>query len=56
MYLRRYHDVAVSPSGNWRILKRLDLNRLPTPQRYKRLDKRWQRDEKQLPVTRCKST
>ena len=29
MYLKRYHDVAISQSGVWRILKRLDLNRLP---------------------------
>jgi hypothetical protein len=29
MYLKRYHDVEVSKSGVWRILKRLDLNRLP---------------------------
>lgn len=49
MYLKRYHDVEVSTSGVWRILKRLDLNRLPASQRYKRLDKRWQRYEKQLP-------
>jgi hypothetical protein len=49
MYLKRYHDVEVSNSGVWRILKRLDLNRLPASQRYKRLDKRWTRDEKQLP-------
>ena len=28
MYLKRYHDVAVSPSGIWRILKRANLNRL----------------------------
>jgi hypothetical protein len=49
MYLKRYHDVRVSPSGAWRILKRLDLNRLPASQRYKRLDKRWKRYEKQLP-------
>jgi transposase InsO family protein len=49
MYLRRYHDVAISQSGVWRILKRLDLNRLPASQRYKRLDKRWKRYEKQLP-------
>jgi transposase InsO family protein len=49
MYLKRYHDVDISPSGIWRILKRLDLNRLPASQRYKRLDKRWQRYEKQLP-------
>ena len=49
MYLKRYHDAAISPSGVWRILKRLDLNRLPASQRYKRLDKRYQRYEKQLP-------
>jgi transposase InsO family protein len=49
MYLKRYHDVQVSQSGVWRILKRLDLNRLPASQRYKRLDKRWKRYEKQLP-------
>jgi transposase InsO family protein len=49
MYLGRYHDVTVSSSGVWRILKRLGLNRLPASQRYKRLDKRWQRYEKQLP-------
>ena len=29
MYLQRYHDVPVSTSGVWRILKRLDMNRLP---------------------------
>jgi len=49
MYLKRYHDVSISASGIWRILKRLELNRLPASQRYKRLDKRWQRYEKQLP-------
>lgn len=49
MYLARYHDVAVSPSGIWRILKRLDMNRLPASQRYKRHDRRWKRYEKQLP-------
>jgi transposase InsO family protein len=49
MYLKRYHDVSISSSGVWRILKRLELNRLPTSQRYKRLEKRWLRYEKQLP-------
>jgi transposase-like protein len=33
----------------WRILKRLDLNRLPASQRHKRHDKRWRRYEKPLP-------
>jgi transposase len=56
MYLKRYHDVEVSQSGVWRILKRLDLNRLPASQRYKRLDKRWQRYKSSSPATRSKST
>jgi transposase len=29
MYLKRYHDIQISHSGVWRILKRLELNRLP---------------------------
>jgi hypothetical protein len=49
MYLQRYHDIQISPSGVWRILKRLDLNRLPASQRHKRHDKRWKRYEKPLP-------
>jgi hypothetical protein len=49
MYLARYHDVTISRSGVWRILKRLDMNRLPSSQRYKRHDRRWKRYEKQLP-------
>jgi hypothetical protein len=32
MYLRRYHDIGISPSGEGRILFRLDLNRLPGSQ------------------------
>jgi hypothetical protein len=49
MYLKRYHDVTISPSRVWRILQRLGLNRLPASQRHKRLDRRYQRYEKQLP-------
>ena len=49
MYLRRYHDIEISPSGVWRILKRLDMNRLPASQRYKRHKDRWKRYEKALP-------
>jgi transposase InsO family protein len=49
MYLKRYHDISISHSGVWRILKRLDLNRLPASQRYKRHDRRWKRYEKPLP-------
>jgi hypothetical protein len=29
MYFKRYHDVTISVSGVWRILKRVDLARLP---------------------------
>jgi transposase InsO family protein len=49
MYLKRYHDIQISPSGVWRILKRLELNRLPASQRHKRHDRRWRRYEKPLP-------
>nr|WP_062394335.1 hypothetical protein [Pseudonocardia sp. AL041005-10] len=43
MYLVRYHGVMISPSGVWRILDRLDLNRLPASQRYQRRDRRSRR-------------
>jgi transposase InsO family protein len=49
MYLARYHDVTISTSGVWRILKRLGLNRLPASQRYQRRDRRWRRYEKAQP-------
>ena len=49
MYLKRYHDVELSPSGVWRILRRLDMNRLPTSKRYVRHAKRWQLYEKPQP-------
>jgi transposase InsO family protein/transposase-like protein len=52
MYLARYHDIQIGHSGVWRVLKRLDLNRLPASQRYQRYqrhDKRWKRYEKPLP-------
>lgn len=52
MYLRRYHDIEIGQSGVWRILKRLDMNRLPSSQRYKRHETRWKRYEKQLPGSR----
>ena len=49
MYLKRYHELVISPSGIWRILRRLGLNRLPASQRYKRHSGRWQRYEKPQP-------
>ncbi|MFE9031403.1 hypothetical protein ACFYOA_34960 [Streptomyces iakyrus] len=49
MYLQRHHDVAISTSGVWRILKKVGLNRLPASQRYKRRSICWKRYEKQRP-------
>jgi transposase len=49
MYLARYHDLTISTSGVWRILKRLGMNRLPASQRYQRRALRWKRYEKQRP-------
>ena len=49
MYLERYHEIKVSPSGIWRILKRLDMSRLPASQRYRRHKDRWKRYEKPQP-------
>src|SRR5207244_6207787 len=40
---------AIIPSGVWRILNRLDMNRLPSSQRYRRHVDRWKRYEKPLP-------
>jgi hypothetical protein len=34
MYLKRYHEIDVSTSGEWRILKRLELNRPPRSTRH----------------------
>ena len=41
MYLCRCHDIEISPSTIWRILKRLDMNRLPSSMRQKRHSDRW---------------
>jgi transposase InsO family protein len=49
MYLKHYHDITISPSGVWNILKRLGISRLPSSQRYKRHKDRWKRYEKPLP-------
>jgi transposase len=49
MYLKRYHDVGISTSGVWRILKRLEMSRLPSSQRYRRQVDRWKRYERPLP-------
>jgi transposase len=52
MYLERYHDIKVSPSGIWRILNKLGMSRLPASQRYKHHKDRYKRYEKQLPGQR----
>lgn len=49
MYLERYHDIMVSTTGGYRILKRLRMNRLPHHQRQRRYKERFRRYEKPLP-------
>lgn len=49
MYLMRYHDIKMSPSGVWRVLDRLGMNRLPASQKHKTYQKRWKRYEKPKP-------
>jgi transposase InsO family protein len=49
MYLQRYHDIRVCSSGIWRILKKLNINRLPYNQKYKKHELRWKRYEKPIP-------
>jgi len=49
VYLERYHDIHISSSGIWRILKKLQMSRLPVNQRYKRHQERWKRYEKPMP-------
>ncbi|MFI6505925.1 helix-turn-helix domain-containing protein [Nonomuraea typhae] len=56
MSLKRYHDVTISKSGVWRILKRLDMGRLPASQRYKRHDRRWKRNGSSCPATASRPT
>ena len=55
MYLARYHDITISASGVWRILKRLEMNRLPASQRYVRHKKRWTRTRSRCRDTRSRS-
>lgn len=52
----RYHEVTISPSGVWRILHKLGLNRLPASQRYKRTQTRGNATRNNTPVTNCKWT
>ena len=49
MYLKRYHDIAMSGPGIYRILKRLNMNRLPNNQGYKRFKETYRKYEKPLP-------
>lgn len=55
-YVKRYHDISMSVSGIWWILKRLDMNRLPSSKRYKRHQDRWKRYEKPQSVPGSRST
>ncbi len=41
MYLQRHHDVPISRSAVSRILKQLDVNRMPISQRFKHHKRRY---------------
>ncbi|MEX2446550.1 MAG: helix-turn-helix domain-containing protein [Dehalococcoidia bacterium] len=56
MYLKRYHEITISPSGIRRVLCRLDMSRLPSSQRHKRHEQRWKRYEKPQPGHVSRST
>ena len=56
MYLRRYHDIQISPSGVWRILKRLQLNRLPAGQAPRRTPPRRRSSPAPCPPLRHRGT
>lgn len=49
MYLKRHHQLEISVSGVWRVLRRHHLNRLPSSQRYKPHKERWKLYEKPQP-------
>lgn len=48
-YLKRHHRIAIASSTVQRVLVRSDMRRLPANQKYRRLNKRWKRYEKQQP-------
>jgi transposase InsO family protein len=48
-YLKRYHDITVSPSAVRNVLVRYNLNRLPKNQRTRTIVSRYKRYEKQVP-------
>lgn len=56
MHLKRYHQLEISISGVWGVLRRHQLNRLPSSQRYKPHKERWKLDEKPNPDTVSRST
>ena len=52
MYLRRYHDITISCTGVYWILRRVHVNRLPNHEGQKRYKERFRIDEKPLPSHR----
>jgi transposase InsO family protein len=49
MYLERYHDIRMTKSSIYRILKRLGMHRLPANQRHRPLRERFKKYEKPIP-------
>ena len=56
MYLARYHDVKISTSGVWRILKRLAMNGCPPPSATNGGRCGGNATRSNGPATSCKST
>jgi transposase len=50
-YLKRYHDIEVSPSGVWQVLKRNGLNKLPQNQRKRSMEQFKRCVKSRYPVT-----
>ena len=48
-YLKRHHRISIATGTVHRVLVRNDMRRLPANQKYRRLNKRWKRYEKQQP-------
>jgi transposase InsO family protein len=48
-YLRRFHRISVAKATVHRILEKHGMSKLPSSQKYRRHNKRWQRYEKQQP-------
>jgi transposase len=56
IHLKRYYDVEMSHLGVWRVLKRLDMNRLPAPSGTNRTTDVGNATRSSAQATSCRST